>query len=91
MLNEVGILSKGDQSIGRVEDLGKEGESTKVLRQNITQLPTTTTIQSTNPIDHSSNLFKTSQESTKTLSPTVLKESTSLSQRQNTQYVFNSL
>ena len=45
MLNEVGILSKGEKSIGRVEDLGKEGESIKVLRQNITQLPTTTTIQ----------------------------------------------
>ena len=90
VLNEVGILSKGDQSIGRVGDLGKEGGSAKFLHQNITHLPTTTTIQSTNPNDHSSNLFKTSQESTTNLSPTVLKESTSLSQRQNTQFVFNS-
>ena len=91
VLNEVGMLSKGDQSIGRVGDLGKEGGSAKFLHQNITHLPTTTTIQSTNPNDHSSNLFKTSQESTTNLSPTVLKESTSLSQRQNTQFVFNSL
>ena len=73
VLNEVGIISKNEQSIGRLPDLGKEGESTKILRQNITQLPTTTTtIQST-------NVF-----------PTVLKESASFSQRQNTQFVFYS-
>ena len=86
VLNEVGMLSKGDQSIGRVGDLGKEGGSAKFLHQNITHLPT---IQSNNPIDHSANVIKTSQESTKNLSPTVLKESTSLSQRQNTQFVSN--
>lgn len=66
VLNDVGRITKDEQSIRHVED----GGSTKVLRQNIIQLPTTTTIQS---IDQ--------------LSPTILKESTAFSQRQNTQFV----